>query len=1395
MVGVLGGTMLVYFAQLSRTFGVFAPQGMRVETTLSPFDHSGNGYDLTVTGATARSTSDSEILARWGRGYDFDGASDYLRSTNSALQITGDFSATCVFHADSVSAKQTIFGYLGDSSAETEATNILYRLTIESDGTIDYLHEYSTGSNEILSSTETISTGIHELTITRDVSTNTVVVYVDGVEFINDTYTNDPTGGTDTTDGFLIGSSDVGSTENLNGAVYELRIWDSLVDQELLDQIVDPDDLTYRNTPEGNELACWFMEKPVDSFVDLSGNNNHLTETGTIDTRFGPEQKFGGGVGGFTTSDYLSVASGQVADIEGDLTVAVRGRWGDLSASEVLFDASETGFGTSAYMIQALTDGTIRFEQASSSNSVNTYDSSSGVASAGDEFFMKIRRDAGASLIVEYNGTEVINTTPATVFSNTFTSLWLGVNRTSSSYDRPLGGAIYALAVWDKLADESLVNKWLNASTPDYRRAAPDNPIAHYEFNRLEPTIDSSENGFDLTEVSGPFTAVYKNGLAVAPIDYSGNGYNLTVTGATDRGSPDGRWGKGYNFDGTNDELETTTGGIDFMDDLSLTITFVQDTDAGTSTNTHSIIGNHTSGGADLGFLLRVESDSGQKLKFYQETNGTGQDSWDVGTVVNGTIHTVTVRRSDSAKTLVIYFDGVKTVDTTYTDIQDDAVTREIYLGHSPSGSSRFLDGAIYECRVWDSLVSQATLDAIVDPNDDTYKFTPEGTEVACWFMQKDLKGFAEGQTLDGSADYWDVPNDASLAHTGDQTILLRASLDSLTSGSGALFSLGESAGADANDVNMDLVFSTATDEYIFQVGNGTTRDDIVVPATAGEHTFVCIRDVTNNTIKLRIDGSETTETLTVIPTTTSPRFRIGSRPFAAASVFWDGVFHDLRILNRVPTADEITAYENGEIDNLNPFGDEVAAWGFGTPSTQKVRKNSTTDYTHSGHDLTEVSGPFTPVYATGYALTPNDFSGNGHHLTVTGATQRPGVDDRWGLAYDFDGTNDDLNSSNSNLNITGDLCITWVGTIDTLESGNQLIGWSDAGETEATNVTYLIQNASNQWRYVHEYSAGSNELVDTGTVTTGLHRITLRRDDSTKNVTMKVDGVTVIDFDYTNSPTGGTTGAFSIAHQLDGGNTYMDGSVYECRIWDSLVSQATLDAIVDPNDTTYKGVAEGTEVGYWSMNKDLTGFGHGQELDGSADYYTVSNDADFATSGDMTVMTRYKNDSVDFSSGADFIFSICESGGTLLEDAALALYYSSADDHLRASTGNGTTVVIADSNITTTASEHTVIVIRDKSDADELKLRLDGSEVDNSDISSITPTTSSIEFNIGQRVYDGGGNYFNGRLYDIIVLDRLPTADEIADYEAGTLTAANPPSDALAAYAFGDPLFVDEES
>ena len=192
-------------------------------------DSSGNGLDL-----TAKGTASYYIKAGGREWYVLDGDQGLEDDSQAAaLEITGSMTVqfTAMIMHSPLSAEYIVSHA---TTGETEDTNILYAVApaTNAGNTWTWVHEYSAGANENKSLSTTGVPNIdkilgqwHHWAFVRDVTANTITMYMDGAEMVSTPYTNEASGGT--SGKFSIGRYAGGSFEVTRMAIGNVKIVDS----------------------------------------------------------------------------------------------------------------------------------------------------------------------------------------------------------------------------------------------------------------------------------------------------------------------------------------------------------------------------------------------------------------------------------------------------------------------------------------------------------------------------------------------------------------------------------------------------------------------------------------------------------------------------------------------------------------------------------------------------------------------------------------------------------------------------------------------------------------------------------------------------------------------------------------------------------------------------------------------------------------------------------------------------------------------------------------------------------------------------------------------------------------------------------------------------------------
>lgn len=235
-----------------------------------------------------------------------------------------------------------------------------------------------------------------------------------------------------------------------------------------------------------------------------------------------------------------------------------------------------------------------------------------------------------------------------------------------------------------------------------------------------------------------------------------------------------------------------------------------------------------------------------------------------------------------------------------------------------------------------------------------------------------------------------------------------------------------------------------------------------------------------------------------------------------------------------------------------------------------------------------------------------DDVTGHGLHIPPSGGpTTRNAVTyTKYNLGMNLDGVNDVFWAQSTGFPQASDLSYFYAGVIDVMPTGAQraiLGGVYQTLDPDSDCPWSLYVDSNGRVNYEHRTTGFGTVNFQTlgGDITTGTEfRVWLKRNISTGQVVIGVNrsngAGSLYDFLYKATGPGsipsvplGAGSVFSIG--TDGpvsvGRYYMDGGVFEARLWDKAVEQQTLDLISDPVSNHYRALREGTEVAAWFMD------------------------------------------------------------------------------------------------------------------------------------------------------------------------------------------------------------------
>jgi len=211
---------------------------------------TGNHADATSYQNDGTQNGNDDTVSTIAEGQQFDGANDRITVGGQAeLRITGDVSIEFWFNAKSWTNNDG-FVHQSEPGDVDGSENTLYGVQQVTSGgnKLHYYHEYASGTNQSINWSKIFSTDQwYYIAVTRDVSTNNVLFYVDG--FLEQTfnYTTDPANGSASTFNIGCNSSNPCATTAYDGKIDEVRIsdvvrsteWVELQDSSMKDNLFD----------------------------------------------------------------------------------------------------------------------------------------------------------------------------------------------------------------------------------------------------------------------------------------------------------------------------------------------------------------------------------------------------------------------------------------------------------------------------------------------------------------------------------------------------------------------------------------------------------------------------------------------------------------------------------------------------------------------------------------------------------------------------------------------------------------------------------------------------------------------------------------------------------------------------------------------------------------------------------------------------------------------------------------------------------------------------------------------------------------------------------------------------------------------------------------------------
>lgn len=212
-------------------------------------------------------------------GRSFNGSSDNINFGTVALfKLIGDMTWMAWIKINASTTTDMVIIAIEGSTGEAEADNSVFYVATDATVRTDfrYIHEYGTGNNESTTSATGATNDVwFHFAITRNVATNVVLFYIDGVASSPFNYTNDPTS-TGTNLNYRLGTRSDGTSNSFAGELAEVALYDRVLTEAEIDDIIangqgqEPDYIHYSK-------LCGFSSPEPDE----STNNNDGVLTGT----------------------------------------------------------------------------------------------------------------------------------------------------------------------------------------------------------------------------------------------------------------------------------------------------------------------------------------------------------------------------------------------------------------------------------------------------------------------------------------------------------------------------------------------------------------------------------------------------------------------------------------------------------------------------------------------------------------------------------------------------------------------------------------------------------------------------------------------------------------------------------------------------------------------------------------------------------------------------------------------------------------------------------------------------------------------------------------------------------------------------------------------------------
>lgn len=641
------------------------------------------------------------------------------------------------------------------------------------------------------------------------------------------------------------------------------------------------------------------------------------------------------------------------------------------------------------------------------------------------------------------------------------------------------------------------------------------------------------------------------NGTSDEVTDSSGN--NNHATSAYGANVTTGKYGNAGNFDGTDDQVDTTATNL-----FPYTNNFTISAWIKPTTLAHARIAGHA--GTAKGFGLGIRSTGAiwlvtQSVKDYvTTTTPITTNSWQLLTAV-----------MDSNNDVSFYLNGTFIEKVTHAS-PAVANTDTVFRIGQWNSTYKFT-GSIDEVRVYNRALSASEVSSLYHfaPGPQLYYNFDEGTGSSVY----DISGNGNTGTWSGSGSHWLPGKYGGAASFNGTNDVISSSLNTnslydistfelwfrpSTISKTGLISGYPSANPIANRWDIQLSRLGGNDAgWISHQGGGYISTTTPIQAEVWHHLAI-IHDYTNNSTKIYLNGNLEQTGTAPYPTNTSINLLIGN----GDGGYYHGLIDEVKIYNYARTEEQIrqdmAGTANPGINSSNILPQPVSHWSFDEQTGQ------------TAYD--KISGKNGTLGAT-TSIDSDDPAWKPQNNCITNG------------CLNFDGTDDHIRISN--FTYPNNQSISFWIKPSTLTSNEWIIGssWHYEISIRSGKIQFTTHDGTS-----YQYCTGTTNINDNS-----YHFITTTYEHSSQTKKIYVNGKQeAICQQGSNAP--GTTGVLTI-----GGGSYFEGYIDEIKIYNTVLSAeqikqdmntgSTLSVGTTTNEATDLSDGEGNPpVAEWKLDE-----------------------------------------------------------------------------------------------------------------------------------------------------------------------------------------------------------------